>query len=204
MNRRSRFAGFGLVEVLVALAILLILASMALPTLAVTLDRARVESAAAQLQVVRDALYKPGGGSDAFFQTVGANAGRLSELVAPIVANNSSYASGTDNSCGQSFSNKQANNWEDEGPYVNFNIDRAAGMATPIGNATDSLTRVPNNANPGNLIINFLNTVSEPDAVLLDAVVDGGNGSVAGTIRWLAPVDGMVRLSYLVPVNSSC
>lgn len=201
---RRRRGAFGLLEVLVALTILLIVAAVALPTLAASLDRARVESAAAQLQAVRDALYKPGGGSSAFFQTVGANAGRLSELAFPIVANNAGYATGTDNSCGQSFSNKEANRWDNAGPYVNFAIDRDSGMATPIGVATDSLTRIPNNANPGVLIINFLSTVTESDARLLDDVVDGGNGAGAGTVRWLPPVDGMVRLGYLVPINSSC
>jgi len=196
--------GFSLVEVLVGMAILLVLASIALPTLSASLDRARVEAAAAQLVAVRDALYKPGGGSSAFFQVVGANAGRLSELATPIVANNASYATGTDNSCGGAFSTKQANNWDNAGPYVNFNIDRAAGMSTAIGVAADSLTRIPNNANPGVLLINFLNTVSESDALLLDAVVDAGDGSLGGTVRWLPPVDGMVRLAYRVPVGGSC
>lgn len=187
------------------LAILLTMAALALPTLTTSLDRARAESAAVQLQEVRDALSRPGAGSTAFYQVVGANAGRLSELSAPIQANNSNYATGTDNSCGGSFSTKEANRWDDEGPYVNFSIDRTAGMATPIGNATDSLTRIPNNGNAGVLLINFDYTVSEEDAGRLDAIVDGNNGNAAGTVRWLLPpADGMVRMAYVVPINASC
>ncbi len=201
----TRHRGFSLMEVVVGLVILLTMAALALPTLAATLDRARVESAAAQLQVVRDALYKPGGGSEAFYQVIGANAGRLSELSAPIIANNASYATGTDDSCGNAFATKEANRWDNAGPYVNFSIDRGAGMSTPIGNAADSLTRVPNNANPGVLLINFPYTVTQEDAELLDAVVDGGNGSAAGTVRWQLPAaDGMVRMSYVVPINDVC
>lgn len=198
------YRGFSLMEVVIGLVILLTLAAMALPTLGATLDRARVESAAAQLEVVRDALYKPSG-SAAFYQVIGANAGRLSELSSPIVANNASYATGTDDSCGNAFSTKEANRWDNEGPYVNFTIDRDSGMATPIGTAADSMTRVPNSSDPGVLLISFPYTVTQEDAELLDGVVDGGNGSLAGTVRWQLPaVDGMVRMSYVVPINDAC
>lgn len=201
----TRPRGFGMMEVVVGLAIVMMMAALALPTLSASLDRARAQSAAAQLQVVRDALYKPGVGSTAFYQTINANAGRLSELSAPIAANNANYTTGTDNSCGQTFSTKEANRWDNEGPYVNFSVDRDSGMVTPIGNASDSLTRIPNNAATGVLQINFDYTVTEEDALRLDDIVDGGNGNAAGTVRWLTPaVNGMVRMAYQVPINASC
>ncbi|HET9424228.1 MAG TPA: prepilin-type N-terminal cleavage/methylation domain-containing protein [Gemmatimonadaceae bacterium] len=205
MAHRSHPPGFSLIEVIVALAILLILAAVALPTLSATVDQARIDTTAAQLQAVRNGLYDPASNGHAFFQEVGANAGRLSELSSVIVANNANYATGTDDSCGRSFRTSEVNRWIANGPFVNFNIDRNTGLATAIGNAADSLTRIPNDDDPGVLRINFINSVDVQDAKRLDATIDGANGASSGAVQWLAPAaDGVVTMYYFIPINDEC
>lgn len=205
MAHRTALPGFSLVEIIVGLTVLLILAAVALPTLGAAADQARINATAAQLEAVRNALYDPSSNGHAFLQLVHSNAGRLSELSTPIVANNESYTTGTDNSCGDDFSNGDVNRWEANGPFVNFRIDRASGMATPIGQAADSLTRIPNDNDPGVLRINFINSVDPEDAKRLDATVDGGNGNATGMVQWLTTlVDGMVTMYYYIPINDEC
>jgi len=196
--RRSRWVGFALVEVIVALAVLLILAAVALPQIAGYLDQKRIEETAVRLVVVRDALYKTGGGSIAFRQTVGANAGRLSHLIIPITTADAHI-------CGGNYSNGERNNWPDEGPYLNFVIDPAAGMATPIGLANNDLVRF----NDGGTIkarITWTNA-SLDDAQALDLYVDGTLNYNAGTVRW-TPQNGLngvvTTLYYDVVIDATC
>lgn len=185
-----------MVEVLVALAIVLILAAVTVPSLVGYVDQMAVEATANQLALVRDALYLKG--ASAFRQDVGANAGRLSQLARQIFKNSPGFV----NSCGNQFSAKEAGNWR--GPYVNFDIDPAAGMATPIGVASDALTRVPASG-AGSLRIDFNNNVQLSQAELLDQAVDGANGSSAGIVRWVLPAsNGMVTLQYLVQIDNQC
>ena len=192
-------------EIVIALSVILILAAVAVPNVAEQLRLASVRQSADQLATVRDALYRPGAGSNAFFQQVGRNAGRLSELSEVIVKGDASYATGTDDSCGNSFTKGQVGNWVASGPFVNFPIDRTAGMQVPIGRAEDSLTRIPNSANPGVLRINFLDGVELPDAEALDDQVDGGNGDASGAVQWVLPdVDGQVTMYYFIPINNRC
>jgi prepilin-type N-terminal cleavage/methylation domain-containing protein len=203
---RRRLIGFTLVEVVVALAVILILAAVALPEVNGFLEQKKVEATAAQLAIVRDALFKPGAGSAAFRQNVGANAGRLSELSSAITNLDATYATGTDNSCGGLFSNAQKNNWPATGPFVNFAIDRVNGMATPMGQTADSLTRIPFSANPGQLRINFLNNVDLEDAQNLDILVDGVAGWNAGNVQWTPQfgTNGIVTMYYFVTIDNTC
>jgi prepilin-type N-terminal cleavage/methylation domain-containing protein len=200
--------GFTLVEIVVALAVILILAAVALPSLTGALDQKRIDATASQLAIVRDALYNANlqNNQVAFFQSVGANAGRLSELDSIIISGNATYATGTDNSCGAAFSAGQRTNWIAAGPFMTFNSQRATGMMTPIGLAADSLTRIPNSANPGSLRLNFINDVDLTDAQLLDASVEAGNGWNAGVVQWTPQngTNGIVTMYYFVTINNVC
>ena len=198
---------FTLLEVIVALAVILILAAVSLPSLAGYLDQQRVDETANQLAKVRDALYNPATTTTAFSQALGGtNAGRLSELDSVIISGNASYATGTDNSCGGTFTGGERNKWISNGPFMTYNSDRTAGMMTPIGRAEDSLTRIPNSASPGVLRLNFLNNVNLDDATRLDALVDGGDGYNAGTVQWTPQtgINGIVTMYYFVPINGTC
>src|SRR5205823_6594489 len=95
---RQRLYAFTLVEVIVALAVVLILAAVALPSLNGYLDQQKVEATATQLTDIRDALFDNTKGANSFRQKVGSNAGRLSELDSVIIGNDATYATGTDDS----------------------------------------------------------------------------------------------------------
>ncbi|MEK7401680.1 MAG: type II secretion system protein [Gemmatimonadota bacterium] len=197
---------FSLLEIIVALAVILILAAVALPSLAGYADQKRIDATVTQLTTIRDALYNPAAGANAFFQKVKSNAGRLSELDSVILSGNNSYATGTDDSCGNTFTAGERTNWLNNGPFTTYNSERATGMMFPIGQAADSLTRIPNSANPGVLRLNFLNNVDLTDAQLLDATIDAGNGNAAGTVQWTPAggTAGIVTLYYRVTINGIC
>ena len=189
-----------------ALAIILILAAVALPNVTGFLDQKRIDATVTQLTNVRDALYDNTKGANAFRQKVGANAGRLSELDSMIIQGNASYATGTDDSCGAAFAKGDVTNWNANGPFMTYNTDRTTGMTTPVGQAEDSLTRIPNSATPGMLRLNFLNNVSLADAQMLDDTMDSGSGFNSGSVQW-TPVNGtngIVTLYYFVPIDGSC
>ena len=192
--RRSRGSGFALVEVIVALAVLLILAAVALPQIAGYLDQKRIEETAERLVTVRDALYMPTTG---FRQAVGANAGRLSQLSTAITTSDR-------DSCGATYNGGEVGRWDDEGPYVNFVIDPSSGMATPIGLANNTLTRVVAGGTT-RLRISWTDA-SLSDATALDLYVDGTAAWNAGTVQWTPQlgVDGLVSLTYDVVVDAAC
>lgn len=198
--RRSRGAGFALVEVIVALAVILILAAVALPQVTGYLDQKKAEAAAAQLAVVRDALYNPATTTD-FFSVIGNNASRLSQLTTPLVA-------GDLDACGTAFSGGERNNWLNGGPWLNYGIDATVGMATPIGQADNVMTRAPASGGAGinTLRINFTNAVRLDDALNLDLLVDGVSGWNTGTVQWTPQggTNGTVTLYYYITVNSTC
>jgi prepilin-type N-terminal cleavage/methylation domain-containing protein len=199
---RNRLVAFTLVEVIVALAIILILAAVALPNLTGYLDQKRIDETVVQMTRVRNALFDGTPGANAFFQKVTSNAGRLSELDSVITITKAF----TPNSCGNAFTAAQRTNWINNGPFLNFDIDRTSGMQTPIGRADDIMVRIPAGGGGafGFLQINFTNAVTQVDAIALDSTADAGNGSAAGFIQWTAPVGGMVTLRYFVTINTIC
>lgn len=194
---RARAVAFTLVEVVVGLAILLILAAVAVPSLNGYLDQKTVESTATRLTTVADALT---GSGNSFIKAMNRNAWRLSQLSTVIVQNADS------DSCKLLFTKAgDVTNWTGSGPFVNFLITRATGLVTPIGVARDTITRIPFSASTGNLRLNFIDGVEQRYAELLDSYVDGGNGNTTGTVQWNLPaVNGQVVMFYFVPVNNKC
>ena len=198
-SRRARAVAFTLIEVIVSLAVLLILAAVALPSLNGYLDQKSVETTATQLTTVADALNGP---TNSFYKAMTRNASRLSFLSTVIVQSNAGYL----DSCGAQFTKAgDITNWTGSGPFVNFNIDRTTGLVTLIGVARDTITRIPFSATTGNLRINFIDGVDLKYATLLDQFVDAGNGFNTGTVQWNLPaVNGQVVMFYFIPVNNKC
>ena len=191
-------------EVIVSLVVVLVLAAVAVPSLAGYLEQKNVEAAAAQLATVRDALYNPAAGNVAFWQRVTAGASRLS-MLSGVINTGNWPALGAGDSCHARFAAGDVTRWNNFGPFVNFPIDATTGLVTPIGIAVDTLTRIPFSATAGSIRINFLNSVDLSDAVLLDGVVDGGDGFNAGIVQWLLPaVNGVVTMYYFVAINNVC
>jgi prepilin-type N-terminal cleavage/methylation domain-containing protein len=189
MRQAGRRSAFTLVEVIVALAVILILAAVAVPQLGGFLDQKRIEETAALLDEISDALYGPG----SFQDNVGANASQLSFLSAPIV-------SGHEDSCGDDYSGGERSDWADGGPYVNFVIDPSAGLRTAIGQANNQLTRVTGGGTW--LRITWNNTVTLVDAQAMDLYVDGALSGTTGAVRW-TPQAGtdMATMTFDVPVS---
>ena len=194
-------------EIVVALAVILILAAVALPSLTGYLDQKKAEGTAAQLAEVRDALYNTANGTPDFHQTIQANAGRLSELDSMIVSGN---AANWDDSCGAAFSGTEAGRWDNDGPFMVYNSDRTIGMMTPIGLAEDTLNTVgAAGTTPRYLRIVFLNA-KLTDAEALEMIVDGtatpNTGWNTNVVRW-TPQNGTlgnVTLYYYVTINGIC
>jgi prepilin-type N-terminal cleavage/methylation domain-containing protein len=191
---RRRQAAFSLLEVIVGLAVILIIAAVALPTLTGYLDQKNTETAAAQLTTISTALTN-------FEKAVGRNPQRLSQLSNVILK---SSALSLD-SCGAQYTKAgDITSWEGSGPFVNYNIDRNIGLVTPIGVARDTITRLPFSATAGLKRINFLDGVETRYAELLDMYVDAGNGPGSGTVQWTVIGGGLSTLFYFMPISNKC
>lgn len=198
--RRRRCKGFTMIEVVVALAILALLASITLPMVMSAIDSAKVRDAADRLTALRDGIYNPATGANAFSQKVGANPGRLHQLSQAIVSNN---AAASPNSCGNSFSNTQRNNWNANGPFVKYAIVPGVGLGTALGTIGDILIREPDAAQTG--VIKMTMNPADPVLVeLLDDYLNSGDGSAAGSVQWTTPVNGVTVLSFVIPINNRC
>lgn len=177
---------FTLVEVIVALAVMLILAAVAVPQLGGYLDQKRTEETAELMVEIRDALIS-------FATEVGDNAGQLSYLSAPIV-------NGDADLCGTAYNGGERGNWANAGPYVDFVIDPGAGLATPIGQVENDLDRTTTGGTW--LWITWNNTATLADAQAFDLHVDGVLNGASGTVRW-SPQAGtdMATVNYVIPIN---
>lgn len=193
MLRTRAERGFTLVEIVVVLAIMLVMASVIAPSLIAYADQQRAETTAAILTDVGTGLV----GANGFRAKLGSNAGRVSQLTNRPTANNAAI---DDDSCGGVITGGEQGNWDTNSPFVKFMIPRS-GLVTPIGVAEDTLWRVPNTNANGVLMVVF-KTVDLRDVLLVDGVLDAGNGSGAGVIRWTTTPP--LVMYYLVTVDNKC
>jgi prepilin-type N-terminal cleavage/methylation domain-containing protein len=178
-----RPAGFTLVEVIVALAIMVMIAATVTPSVVGALDRDRQDRGLAMLQTLAAAIDKFHLTSD-----VGQYPRQLSYLSQPIVS--------TDlNSCGSPFGSTRAGLWK--GPYVT-RIITTSGLPVFIGTAQNTLIRT---AGPPTTLSIRVDGVRLADAEALDLLVDGTASSTAGTIRYGSAINGLVTLDYVIPIS---
>jgi prepilin-type N-terminal cleavage/methylation domain-containing protein len=192
MLKALRPSGFTLVEIVVAIAIMAIMASVIAPSLIAFADRKRAETAAAMLEDVRVGLV----GANGFRAKVGKNAGKISQLTNRITAGNAAI---DDDSCGNAYKAADQTPWDGNAPFVPYMISRN-GFATPIGTAEDTLNRNPNTNSAGVTVVVFKN-VDLRDVLLLDDVIDAGDGIAAGLVQWQA---SPLIMGYIIPVDNKC
>jgi len=183
---------FTLLETVVAIAIVLILASVIAPSLIAYADEQRAEQTAAILTKVNTGLV----GANGFRAKLGANAGRVSQLTNRPTANNAAI---DDDSCGGVITAAEQGNWDSNSPFVGFMIPRS-GLVTPMGVAEDTMSRNPNTNAVGVNQIVFKN-VDLRDLLLLDAFVDGNDGAGSGVVRWTTPP---LVMFYRVTLDNKC
>ena len=172
--------GFTVVEILVAMAILVVLGALLVPAIVGTVDRSRVESAEDSLEAIAEAILL-------FADRVNEYPASLTQLVVPI--------SGADTDiCGATYTGGERNRWA--GPY----LDRAlpdTGVPVGVGTADNALGVRADPSRIDYLQVVIREVVPE-DARALDERIDGGDGPDAGALRWAAGAD-LVTAYYLIP-----
>jgi prepilin-type N-terminal cleavage/methylation domain-containing protein len=199
-GRRDRH-GFSLLEVTVALAIVLILAAVTVPSLISTVEFKQVTDTRDRLVELRNAVSNAT--TTGFFDKVAVYPRKLSELSQPIVANS---AASYPNSCGNAFSAANVTSWNNSGPFIDTFIP-TTGLVVPIGLVQNDMVRNPTTATAGTLSFRML-AVEKGLALELDYVIDGSDGLAAGSIRWVDPSvtggAGYVDISYQMSVGNKC
>lgn len=180
-SRRRR--GLTLVEIIVAVAIILVLTAALAPTLIGALDRKRIERA-------RDSLDALVAGMSEMRADNQDWPGKLSHMTTPITTADR-------NICGAAYSAGKVSNWA--GPYLSRVIP-SAGFPIGVGTARDSLVRELISGNDSYLKIQ-VDSVEQSHASELDGWYDN-DGAAAGTIRWgAASAAGQVTLFFLRPIR---
>lgn len=192
---RGSRRGFSLIEVLVAVAVVIVLATALLPNLLASTDRLRVQSTALVLEALSDGI------STARFDNQDWPL-LLSHLVHGITTNDL-------NICGSTYRAGTVNNWD--GPYYERTFP-ATGLPTAIGVIRDTLEREiisGGGGGPGqgqgqggggavSLLKIVVDSVPEEDARELNRIVDADGDAAAGTIRWTAPSgSGLTTVRWL-------
>ena len=178
VNERS---GFTIIEVLVALAIMVVLGALVVPSIVANVDRARIDAAEESLEGIADAV-------NLFADRVDEYPGTVTQLVVPITTGDADI-------CGDTYNNGEVNRWA--GPYLNRSVP-SAGLPISIGTVQNAFTTL---ADPSG--IDYLrpgvDSVLTEDAEALDRRVDGGDGASGGTIRWSDIGGGFTTTYYLIP-----
>jgi general secretion pathway protein G len=172
-------AGFTLAELLVVLAVIVILAAVIVPHAVRSADKARIETAAAALQNLSNAIKN-------FGTDVRTLPGDLRHLVEPLIA-------GQRNCSGRTYTAAERGRWS--GPYLDRLVP-ATGLPVAIGTAL--LPVVPDSATSRARV--QVGQVLEEDAIALNELVDGDADRSSGTVRWTLPdARGIVTLYYQTP-----
>ncbi len=197
-------AGFSIVEIVVALAIMTILGAIVLPSVGAYLDRTQVSESAATLDSLRGAIGR--------FRTATADyPGRLShlsKLIKTAAPADLTACNTAANSPQTAYVAGSVTGWLNNGPFWDRSIPRT-GIVLPIGTVRDSMHRTSISSVAGTLVMT-IPSVSIEDARELNLLEDGaldvnqGDGSnTTGTIQFTAPSSSST-VTYHIPVAASC
>src|SRR4051812_24368354 len=199
--------GFTLMEVVVASAILVILAAITIPQVLDALDKKRIEDT---YDVLQEVHYSIANSQNTGFMNIvrtGASVnsntapGRLTQLSEPISQNNVNCF----NSCGSpnTFNTSAATTWAAGGPFLDRVVSLTDGMALPIGQLQNTITRTNNPPTTPAFLKLAIANVDPNDASALDVRIDGVAGTAAGAIQY-TPSTNPVTVNYLIPVPNRC
>jgi prepilin-type N-terminal cleavage/methylation domain-containing protein len=191
---RSGTLGFTLIELMVTVLILVTLTVIVTPSIVSAVDAQRVLSSARTLDSFVLAINNPDTAAASFVAEVKTYPGRLSHLTRQIETTDR-------NGCGIGYSSGEVIPEKWRGPYIN-RVVRDTGIPIGIGTVADSMTRDdPKNVRSSRQRMRVLGVITE-DATALDSIVDVGDGSAGGTVRWgAADADGFVMVEYLFNVQ---
>jgi hypothetical protein len=201
-------AGFTLIEMVGAGAILALLAAITIPQVMDALDKKRINDTHELLQEIQYAFTNSD--QTGFLNLVrsGANItqggtipGELAQLAQPISTTEL-------NSCGVAFNNTAVTTWRTYGPFLMRPVSPVDGLRTPIGNIQNALSRSPATTqgtftSPAFIRLQFT-SVDSLDALALDKEVDGALGATAGSVQYTYPPGGGVTLFFVIPIGNRC
>lgn len=196
-HRRSAFS---LIEMVVAIAILVVLGSALVPSTVQYLQQKNVANTASRLDSLAVDIIQ-------FKLAVTQYPGRLRQLSQPIVNADSTACNGVSPTTTVLFGGNSTR-WT--GPYSKQRF-APTGLPLGIGVANDQLTRSSNNTTPGFIKIT-IPLVDFVDAKALNDYMDGqgdvnqaNRSNTTGAIQWGVPnASDQVTLTFGVGANRTC
>jgi prepilin-type N-terminal cleavage/methylation domain-containing protein len=186
--------GFSMLEMVVAMAILVVLAAVVVPSTAQYSRDKEIQTTAATFNELADSIKS-------FKTVVTMYPGKLSQLTTKVAP------TGDLNGCGAAFGTTPAGKWIN--PFWDALIP-TQGFKLPIGVANDQLTRTTGTGVAGLLQITVPN-VPYDVALDLNTVMDGPNdpivnrSSTTGMIRYGVPnASELVSLTYSIGTAKTC
>jgi type II secretory pathway pseudopilin PulG len=174
-------------EIVVAIAVLLVLAAAIAPSLIGGLDRGRASGAVETLQDLTDAMSEMRRDNQDW-------PGRLSHMTRPITSSDL-------NVCSNTYSPGKVGNWD--GPYFD-RVVPSTGLPIEIGVIKDDIYRSAVSGNDAYLTLE-ISAVSEGDALEVNRIVDNDgdvSGRTTGTVQWSAVTsEGLVTMYYYRPIR---
>lgn len=172
-----------MIEVVVALAILVLLSGIVVPRLIGTLRQGQAGALASTFNGLSEAIL-------AFRGDTGRYPRRISLLATPITSTSK-------DSCGSTIADSAS--WK--GPYLDRAINATAGIVVGPAVVSDSLRRTPGTATStvrvGTLTI-VATGVEQQVADELEKALDGNANLSAGTVQWSSAGDGTLSYNMVV------
>lgn len=172
-----RRAGFGLIEAIVILMVLMILAAVITPNTVAVDSARRLERTERDLARLIDAIV-------AFEQDVHLCPRTMSQLIEPL-------APGDQDMMGKVYTQGERNRWR--GPYFNLLLPGTGHPQSGIGPVTGIRAIILDPVIPALVIEADLY-----DAAALDGMVDSGDGPDEGWIQWTVISGDLVELEYRI------